>query len=212
MHNTRKSLLGLFTGGFFVLLPVLLVGLVLEKMYHTLQPVAHSLLDELPGEIFRNPAIRDLGAVAAVAAMLLLVGLLARTRMGQAIGHWLETGLLNRLPFYAMLRSLASGLAGKEDDSSMKPVMVTVNPGLQQMGLLVERHADGCGTVFLPSSPNPGSGTVLVVEASLISELHIPSHRIFNSLSRWGYGTMTVLATARDRESKNKTDEPNRTK
>lgn len=194
MQNARKSLLGLIVGGFFVVLPVLLAGFVIEKIYHTLEAVVYPLLESLPGEVFHNPVIRGLVVIIVIVALLLLVGLLARTRKGQAIGRRMETLILNRLPFYAMLRNIASGLAGKEDEKSLRSVLVTVEPGLQQLGLLVERHADGSGTIFFPSSPNPGSGTVLIVEASLIRELHVPAHRIFNCLSQWGYGTTAILA------------------
>ena len=193
MQNARTSWFVLIVGGFFVVLPVLLAGLVLEKIYHVLEAVILPLVDALPGEIFHNPVIRGFVIIIAIVALLLLVGLLARTRKGQVIGRWLEARCLNRLPFYAMLRNIASGLAGKEDEKSLRPVIVTVQPGLQQLGLLVERHADGSGTVFFPSSPNPGSGSVLIVEASLIRELHVPAHRIFNCLSSWGYGTTAVL-------------------
>ena len=176
------------------MLPVLLAGLVLGKIYRALQAVVHPLMDVLPGEVFRDPVIRGFVVIIVIVVLLLLVGLLARTQKGQAIGRRMETLILNRLPFYAMLRNIASGLAGKEDEKSLRSVLVTVEPGLQQLGLLVERHADGSGTVFLPSSPNPGSGTVFIVEAARMQELHVPAHRIFNCLSSWGYGTTAILA------------------
>jgi uncharacterized membrane protein len=204
MENARTSLIGLIVGGFFIVLPMLLVGLVIEKIYHTLETVVYPMLESLPSEFFHNPLIRGLVIIIAVVALLLLVGLLARTRAGQAIGHRVEAGILNRLPFYAMLRNIASGLAGKEDEKSLRPVMVMVQPELQQLGLLVERHADGSGTVFFPFSPNPGSGTVLIVEALLIRELHIPAHRIFNCLSSWGYGATAVLAPPAVNKSQDK--------
>lgn len=104
--------------------------------------------------------------------------------------------MLQRLPFYSVLRNLASGLAGKEDERSLRPVLVTVNPGIQQLGLLIERHPDGSGTIFFPSSPTTGSGTVLVVEAALIREVRTPGHKLFNALGKWGVGTAALLSAA----------------
>lgn len=196
MNNAKQTLTGLVVGGFFVLLPVLLVGLFIEKVFSVLQGVVHPLLDAMPGTVFHNPWLRFGAVLLAVLLVLLLTGLLARTQAGRSVGRRVETGVLRRLPFYSVLRNLASGLAGKEDERSLRPVLVTVNPGLQQLGLLIERHADGSGTVFFPSSPATGTGTVLVVEASLIRELRVPGHKLFNALGKWGLGTADLLAAA----------------
>ena len=202
MQNERKSLFGLIASGFFIALPVLLIGLALDKIHNTLKAVVLPLLDALPGEVFHDPMIRGIVMIVAIVVLLVLVGLLARTRIGRATGSWLEAAFLNHLPLYAFLHNLTSGMSGKDDNRSFRSVLVTVNPGLHQLGLLIERHADGSGTVFLPSSPNPVSGTVLVVEATLIRELHVPAHRLFQSLSSWGDGTAKVLDMARDIKGK----------
>jgi uncharacterized membrane protein len=196
MQDERRTVLGLIAESFFIVLPILLVGLAFEKTYTTLQAVVHPVLDTFPSVVFRNPVIRELAVVVVIMVLLLLIGLVAHTRMGRAIGRWLEAGFLKHLPFYTMLRNLSSGLAGKEGEHSFRTVMVTMNPGQQQMGLLVERHSDGSGTVFLPSSPNPGSGTVVVVEAALMRELPVPSHRLLQCLSSWGDGTAAMLEMA----------------
>jgi uncharacterized membrane protein len=198
MHNAHKSLLGLIVAGFFVVLPVLLAGLVLEKVYHVLQAVVHPVLEALPGTVFHNPTVRSLAVCVAVVVLLLLAGGLARVRGGQALGRGLEAGFLNRLPFYALMRNLATGIAGRDDEKSLKPTLVTVSAGKQQLGFIIERHADGSATVFLPSSPNPSSGAVQIVEASLIRELRVPAHRIFQCLHGWGHGTANVLEAGRN--------------
>jgi uncharacterized membrane protein len=196
MNNTKQTLSGLVVGGFFVLLPVLLVGLLLERVFAVLQGVVHPLLDAMPGTVFHNTWLRFVVVLLAGLLVLLLTGLLARTRTGQSVGRRFESAVLQRLPFYSLLRNLASGLSGKEDERSLRPVLVTVNPGIQQLGLLIERHRDGSGTVFFPSSPTTGSGTVLVVEASLMRELRTPGHKLFSALGGWGLGTAALLAAA----------------
>ena len=202
MQNKLKSPLILLVEGFFIVLPVLLVVFVFKKLYDTLKTVILELVDALPGKIFQDPVMRVAAVVVVIMVMLMLLGMLTHTRLGRAIGRWIEVVFLNHLPLYSLLRNFAKGLAGKEDEHSLRTVLVTVKPGVQQFGLLVEHHADGSGTVFLPSSPNPSSGAVQIVEASLIRELHVPAHMLFKCLSRWGDGATTVLAMTRGTEGK----------
>jgi uncharacterized membrane protein len=108
--------------------------------------------------------------------------------------------VLNRLPFYMLLRNLASGLQGRDDDQSLRPVLVEVDiPGLRQLGLIVEQYADGSATVFLPSSPNPSQGTVVIVDAARIRPLPVSTRKVFGALARWGQGTASLLNEAGER-------------
>lgn len=196
--DDRKSLFNFLVTGFFIVLPLLLAAYVLVQFYGALESVIRPLLEALPGTVFHDPRVRLVVVGLAILVLLMLVGWAARLRVGQTIGRLLEMWVLNRIPFYRLLRNLASGLAGKEEAHSMKTVLVTVDvPGLQQLGLLIERHADGNSTVFLPSSPNPGSGTVVVVDPSRIEDLPMPVHEVFRSMSRWGDGTAAGLEKAR---------------
>lgn len=198
MPNKRASLIEFVITGFFIVLPVLLAVYVGAQFYGALESVIRPLLEKLPGTIFHDPRVRLVVVGLAIVALLMLVGWVARLRVGQTIGRLLEMWVLNRIPFYRLLRNLASGLAGKEEEHSMKTVLVTVDvPGLQQLGLLIERHADGNSTVFLPSSPNPGSGTVVVVEPSRIEDLPMPVRDVFRYMGRWGDGTAAGLEKAR---------------
>jgi len=200
-HN---SLIGLLAGGFFIVLPLLLVGLLVKQIFLALQEAIQPLLDVMPGTLFKNPSIRFLAVCLGIAVLLGLIGLLAQTRMGRAIGRWLESKVLNRVPFYSLLRNLVVGIAGRDDAESLKPVRVTVDiPGLDQLGFIIERHADGRATVFLPSSPNPSSGTVVIVEPERLHELrNVPGRKILKCLSRLGDGTAALLEKAEEAESK----------
>ena len=192
--DTRGSLLSLVASGFLITLPLLLFGVMIGKIYQILEERIIPLLNAMPGTVFSRPSVRFCAIVLAIALLFLLIGAMARTRMGQATGHWMERVLLSRLPFYNMVRTLTSGLAGRDDMASLKPVLVTVDvPGLCQLGLIIERHSDGCATVYLPSSPNPGSGTVVIVEPSRMRELHTPLPKLLQCLSRWGHGTAAML-------------------
>lgn len=193
--ENRRTLPALVATGFFILLPVLLLVLVLERLFVTLQEKLEPLLGAFPGTVFRNPTVRFGVALLLLLLLLALIGWVAGTRPGQAAGRWLDRRVLGRLPLYALLRSLAAALTGSRSQESLKAVAVTVDiPGLQQLGVIIEKHADGSATVFLPSTPAVGSGTVVVVEASRLRELDVPARKVFGALARWGHGTGALLA------------------
>lgn len=199
--KTHTSIAGLLAGGFFIVLPLLLVVLVLQQIFSALQEVIRPLVDALPGKILQHRSVRFLVISLVFVVLMVLVGWVARTRLGQAIGRWLEAKILKHVPFYSLLRNLSSGLAASDDEKSLKPVLVTVDvPGLQQLGFIVERYADGSATVFLPSTPNPSSGTVVVVEPARLRELRVPAKQVFKCLGRWGDGTAALLEMAQEVE------------
>jgi uncharacterized membrane protein len=80
----------------------------------------------------------------------------------------------------------------------MQPVLVTVDdPGLVQFGFLLETHPDGHFTVFLPGSPNPGSGTTVIVGSERLETLKMSSTGVLRCLSNFGRGTAALLERSR---------------
>lgn len=196
-RNVHASLTELLAGGFFIVLPILLIGMLAVKSFHWVQDALQPLLEALPGTVFRNPSVRFVVVCITIAALFICIGLLARTLICQALGRWLETRFLNHMPFYSLLRNVASGLAGKDEETALRPVLVTVDvPGLQQLGFIIEHHADGYATVFLPSTPTVGSGTVVIVEPARMRELHVSGSKVLSCLSHWGDGAAALLEKA----------------
>jgi len=197
MGNRRTSWLSLTARGVYIVLPVLLVAFVAEILFTAVQDVIRPLMDSLPGVILRHRYLRFLATCFVAVVLLMLTGLLAQTRKGRSVGLWLESKVLNRVPFYSLVRSFASGLAGSHNEIALLPVLVTVDiPGLEQLGFIMERHANGNATVFLPSSPGVSSGTVVIVDPPRIRELDVSGRKLLMCLGRWGNGTAALLEQA----------------
>jgi len=58
---------------------------------------------------------------------------------------------------------------------------------------VVERTDDGRCTVFVPSAPTPGVGTIQVVPDERVEKLNASAGEVFNALSQWGVGTSEIL-------------------
>jgi uncharacterized membrane protein len=195
MQNERKSLLSLFVGGLVIVLPVLLLGVAFGAVLQVLTGWARPLFDALPGTVIQSPFLRAVLLTLVIAAFFVLVGFFAQRHIGLRVWRRLEVVLMGRVPFYSALRVLTCGLADSGNKSSMIPALVTVDvPGLQQFGFILERLPDGFCSVFLPSCPNPSSGTLVVVEPARIRELDVPVRDILHCMIRWGHGAAGLLA------------------
>jgi uncharacterized membrane protein len=202
MNDDDKSLAGVLVRGMVVALPTLLLAVALIKGYQLVYEGLMPVLNAMPGVVFHSPALRFAAVVVHMTILLLAIGTISRTQLGRKTGRRLELAFLSRLPLYNTLRALASGLSGHEDAQSMKAVLVEVDvPGLQQFGFVVDRLADGRSAVYLPSSPNPGSGSVVIVSAERIKELPVNMRRILSCLGRWGQGTAGLLENNTTKEA-----------
>jgi uncharacterized membrane protein len=195
LRDHPASVSELFAHGLYVLLPLVIIVLVARKLISMLQELLGPVLNRLPGVVLHRPSVRFLLLCFTVAAALVLIGLLARLRVCRAAGSWLESEVLNKVPFYSRLRSFSSVLAAKDGARAMKVARVTVDvPGLEQLGIILERHQDGSATVFLPSSPNASSGTVVIVEPDRIREVGLSAKSVVGCMGRFGYGTADLLS------------------
>lgn len=169
-------------GGLLVLLPAYLAILLLAKGVKGLIGIAKPLVNHMPIEAEHH-------AIAALAVVLVasfIVGLAVTTWPGRPLGRWLDKGLLDRIPGYTFLRSLLGRTFG--DQSAEFRVAFIEFDDNTALGYVVEEHADGKFTVFLPSSPTPFSGTVLLMPAHRVHIVDVPFTQAFSAMAKWGTG------------------------
>lgn len=194
MNRQRVSLSRVIGNGLVIIAPILLLGVVIEVMYGILAGWLSPVLNALPGKVLQSEVSRFIAVIVALAVLALLVGGLATTRWGLRAGNWVEVRILRRVPFYNALQLVVAGLSGRRGAQAVQAVLVTVDePGLQQFGIRMEILADGRSAIFLPGSPNPGSGSVVVVTPDRVQELDMPAREVVRCLSRWGNGSSTLL-------------------
>jgi uncharacterized membrane protein len=171
-------------GGLLVMLPLVVVLALLTKAVTTVRSAAQSIMEKLAGE----------GSGAAqfplIFALLIVVAI---SRSGLATGRWLERILL-RVPGYAAVRAIVGGLADPQREGVIKAGLLTVDPGIEAFVLVIEDHGDDRLTVFLPGSPNPGSGNVQIVRKNLVRMLNVRMTELGSALQQWGLGSAKVLA------------------
>ena len=184
----------LFSGLLIVVPLYLAILLLLQSMKSVaglVRPVALMLPEWVPAETALS--------LLLVLALCFLIGVVVRTRMGQTARDKIERTFFERIPGYALLRSLTQQMAGKSRENIWKPALLDGDEGLLLVFIIEEFH-DGRYTVFVPSIPTPLAGAVYVVERSRVHPLDVPFTDALKMVSRWGSGAKDLVAAMERKE------------
>jgi uncharacterized membrane protein len=189
MKFAREFLVNALLGGLLIVVPIYLAVLVLLKGMKSvaalLRPFTMLLPDWLPAE--------NLLSLALVLVVCFLLGVAVRTRVGRTLRERIEKSLFERLPGYALFRSLTQRLAGEGRESAWKPALVEIEEALVP-AFIIEELDDGRFTVFVPSVPTPFAGAVYILTPERVHALDVPFTQAIQSVSRWGSGSKDLVA------------------
>ena len=178
-----------FVTGLLILVPVYLSVLLLLKAMHSAaglaRPFANLLPEWLPAE--------HLLSLLLVLIVCFLIGAAARTSAGRALQERIEKSFFERIPGYALFRSLTQRLAGKDEENVWKPALAEIEEALVP-AFIIEELADGRFTVFVPSIPTPFAGAVYILTPERVHPLDVPFTQALQSISRWGSGSKDLVA------------------
>ena len=178
-----------FVGGVLILLPIYLAVLVLLKGMQSVAGLVRPFAMLLPAWV---PAEHIL-SLLLVLVVCFVIGAAVRTRVGNAIRQRVETSLFDRLPGYALFRSLTQRLAGEDGENAWKPSLIEIEDALVP-GFIIEELDDGRFTVFVPSVPTPLAGAVYILSRDRVHPLDVPFTHAIKSISRWGSGSKELVA------------------
>ena len=174
--------------GFLIVVPIYLAVLLLLKAMKSVvslvQPIALLLPDSLPAE--------TLLSLLFVLVFCLLIGLIVHTRIGAAVRERMETTLFERIPGYALIRSLTQQLAGSSNEKVWKPAFAEIEEGLVP-AFIIEEFEDGRYTVFVPSIPTPLAGAVYILDRKRVHALDVPFTDALRAISKWGSGSRELV-------------------
>ena len=189
MRGIRKYMLRALVTGFIAIVPVYLAILLLLKAMGSvaglLKPVAALLPDWLPAV--------NLMALLFVLVMCLMVGMIVQTHVGRSVRERIERSLFQRIPGYALLRSLTQQLAGESRENTWKPALVEIEEALVP-AFIIEDFDDGRYAVFVPSVPTPLAGAVYILESNRVHPIDVPFTKALSVISRWGQGSKELIA------------------
>jgi uncharacterized membrane protein len=190
--NMKKALdffLRSVLGGFLFVVPVYLAVLLLLKgmksVTGVVRPLAKLVPESLPAE--------TLLSLLVVLVVCFLIGAAFRTPIGSSLRERTEKALFERIPGYALLRSLTQQIAGSSDDKVWKPALFELEECLVP-AFIIEEFEDGRYTIFVPSIPTPFAGAVYIADRARVHPLDVPFTAALRTVSRWGAGSRDLLA------------------
>ena len=189
-NNSKRAAIGTVVYGLLIIVPVAIIFLLLAKMTEILEKVAIPLgLESKFGAAIALVIV----AVIAISLVLLLswiVGAVARRVVSY---EKFESIILNEVPGYKIVANIARGFS--EGKTSYPPVLVELHgPGVAVLGFVIEEHANGKVTVYIPSVPVLTVGNIFVVELERITRLEAGAKEVADCISQWGIGSGGIVA------------------
>ena len=180
-------------GGLLIVVPVyftlLLLGKALKGMVALLAPIV-ALLPE------RVHHFDQILAIMLVVLVCFMLGLIARTGLGRRAIEAFERRVLERMPGFAMLRSVVRRVSGTSDDAQFQPVLVEIEDALTP-AFIVEELDDDRFVVLVPSVPTPAAGSLYILPRQRVHWVDVPVTEAIAVITRWGTGTSKLLKAMR---------------
>ncbi|MDJ0951286.1 MAG: hypothetical protein QNJ94_20430 [Alphaproteobacteria bacterium] len=182
------------SGGFFVVLPIMLVWLILVETLDVLVALTSPIAELLPLESIGAETEANLVAIAVLLILCVVTGLAIRADIGVSTGRWIERKFLQPLPGYAIFKSLSRRFSGDKTEESFVPAVVSTPLGTRMLAFIVEEHDNGDLTVFVPAAPTPAMGMVHIVTKEQVRVLDAPMGAVAGCFWEFGTGTKALLA------------------
>jgi uncharacterized membrane protein len=192
MKHPFELIKATFVSGMLVILPLGLIVLILLKIAGMLAPLSDPIVELFPYHL-RFPTLIVLVLLLFV---ILFVGLLAQTRAGKGMGNSVENAILNRIPGYSMVRALTRRIGNVEESDKFASALVEIEEALVP-AFIVEEHADGNYTVFVPSAPTPAVGTIYIIARERVHIVDASFMKTVKCVSSWGVGSKELVLAMR---------------
>ena len=185
-----KKILITLLSGLVSLLPLIVVVFLLSKAFVCMKWLSQPLEALLPEDTLPAHIAANLAALVLLLLLLLVIGWLTRHLGGSKIDKPIETFLARIIPGYTFVRGLSAQVDGDEDEV---PVVLVRQDDGASIGFEMERNENGWVGVFLPGSPQPWSGSVMVINADRVLPLNMTYAKALYMFQQMGKGSTAYL-------------------
>jgi uncharacterized membrane protein len=139
--------------------------------------------------------LANLLVIGAILLMGLILGILLKTKPGKSLFAGLERNLLHPIPGYLPAKETLARFIGERRRVAFLSVALVDITGqnIFVTGFVTEEHEDGSKTVFVPTSPNPTSGTTYHLPSKYVHLSDVPIEMALRSVISCGSGSDLLL-------------------
>ena len=180
-------------GGLLFMVPVILLLVVLKQGIDFAKKIVGPLVKPLPVHAIGGVTVATLAAALVLALIALVAGLFAQTTAGRRVREWLENTIVGRMPAYSFIKGLLGGSSVLDDgETGTQPALVWVEE-CWVFGFIMESHADGHRTVFVPGAPSPLSGAIYFLPEDRVRLLDVPLAAVMKTIHHLGLGSADLV-------------------
>ena len=179
-------------GGLVFLVPLAILLVVFAKLAALLHRLGQPIAALFHVGSLAGTLIADALAVVLAVLFCFAAGLIARFSFASRFVKRAEAGMLSRVPGYTLVKGLTDSL-DKGANGSMRAVLAHFDDSAQ-LAFEVDQLADGRKVVYLPSSPDPRSGSVMIMDESRVERVPITYVSAYQVLRKLGRGAGPALS------------------
>ena len=173
MARLQSFIVLTLVGGLLVVLPTAIFILLLQWLFMTVTDFIQPLTDLLTERTQLQELLADLAVLGMILIGCFSIGLLVKTRVGNWLHAWVDTGLARFAPGYTTIRDLIVQFLGGGEQASLlngQVALVALYPNSDlRVTAIVTAEWPGGYTVFVPTAPVPTSGMVYHLNADSVT-------------------------------------------
>ncbi len=181
-------------GGLLFLLPLIVLGALVGQIAPIVVAVSSFLNKYVPVKTASGVTLLLGLSIAIILLLCFAAGMFARWSLGRKIAIAFEKRLALFFPRYSVLKDqMADTIGGDETKPQMKPVLVNFDE-YYRIAFETERdEKQGFATIYLPGSPDPWSGKVVILTLDRVTRLDADFGDAVASCEQVGRGSIATI-------------------
>ena len=195
MNHIRKFFINMFIGGLIVLLPIIVVIQIFKWFFSIFEEGSRPLTNYLMSLYSMSDTTAIMFSMISVFAVLSVIGMLVRTKIGNGLYQLFENNILFRIPGYKAIKEITDQISGKQKGLFRKVVLVNLaDKGVSVTGFVVDEIGDSHSTVFVPCGPNPTTGFIYHVNNTEITDVDVSIETAMKTVISCGSGSSQFVS------------------
>ena len=189
--NWMKLIRTTIIGGFLVVMPAYLAILLLGELINGLLGMLARLIKPITAVLgIDESAVSFPVGVLVFLLICAVAGVLLKTSYSKLIKKRIEP-VFRQVPGYVLLRSLTNRVARLETQEKLAVAFVELAESQLSLSpaIVLEKHAGGTYTIFVPIVPTPTVGSIYIVPEQRLFIVDVPFLDMVKFISKWGEST-----------------------